>query len=83
MKHGSTSQCQVGHCPYQTDKPVKRTSTTAKSTRATPTEERGTSKRGKYTFEMRLALPTRLPLEPDRAAAKSCQGRSPARTSSG
>jgi hypothetical protein len=41
------------------------------------------TRRGKYTFEMRLALPIKLLLDSEKAFAKNCQGSMAAKTSMG
>ena len=54
-----------------------------KSTKLTITELVGMTRRGKYTFEMRLALPIKLLLDSEKAFAKNCQGSMAAKTSMG
>jgi hypothetical protein len=50
----------------------------ARSTRPGRTLASGMIRRGKYTFEIRLALPTRLPLAAVTAFVKYIHGSSPA-----
>src|SRR5262245_7760369 len=56
---------------------------TAKSTSVASTAAIGTMIRGKYTFVIRLPLPTRLLAEPVNADANSCHGSSPASANTG
>src|SRR4029077_5410403 len=55
----------------------------AKSTKETMTELAGTINRGKYTFEMRLALVMRELLPSEREVANNCHGSIAANTMTG
>src|SRR5579863_9651678 len=62
---------------------IRRINEIAKSTTPDSTEDSGIARRGKYTFEMRLALATRLLEDIPRPPAKKVQGMSPVRLKSG
>src|ERR1700675_2618134 len=82
MKSGSVTTRQSGRNPYQNINSAIRPRVIRKSANAVITELPGTISRGKYTFEIRLALPTRLVLDSLNAVEKNCHGNMAANTSS-
>src|SRR5215472_13621824 len=62
---------------YQTISTARNIAEIRKSTKLVITLLAGTTRRGKYTFEIRLELATRLLPLSERAVAKNCQGRIP------
>src|SRR5208337_3066674 len=80
MNSGKVKICQFGQKRYQTIMPAKIRSEIRKSTKLVMTELAGTIIRGKYTFEIRLALLTRLWLAVESAVEKNIQGSMAAKT---
>src|SRR6516165_1374194 len=81
MNTGKNANRHVGVTCQATIRTTSTGRQIRKSTRLTTSELSGTISRGKYTFETRLALLTRLLLDSLRAVLKSCQGSIPASTS--
>src|SRR5579862_6818681 len=80
MKNGSVKMDQRGAYPYQIISAASIVSEIAKSTILTTTALRGTTSRGKYTFEINPALPMRLFPDSVNAVANNCQGNSAEKT---
>ena len=83
VKTGIATSLQDGQKLYQIMRPIRIIPDMRKSTKLTITELVGMTRRGKYTFEMRLAFPIKLLLDSDKALAKNCQGNRADKTSIG
>src|SRR3954447_1828149 len=79
---GSQISVQESGTEYQTYITSTSASVTAMSTIPASTDDAGTIMRGKYTFEIRCALPIRLLLELVRPVEKNVHGTSAAMTKS-
>src|SRR5580698_4443266 len=78
---GNTRICQPGAKEYQNMSTASIPTVMAKSTILVTTAPVGISSRGKYTFEIKLALPMRLLDDSVRAVEKNCHGSSAVYTS--
>jgi hypothetical protein len=83
MKAGKKIMCQFGRNAYQTIRSIKIIKFVAKSMRATRAVAAGIIIRGKYTFEIKFALPTMLFEASERTLEKRNHGNIPAKTRMG
>ena len=80
MKSGRVTVRQSGTNRYHIISIARKPLAIRKSTRLVITALAGTTRRGKYTFEIRLELAIRLLLLSDNELEKNCQGNSPQKT---
>src|ERR1700692_508507 len=71
---GRVRTLQSGANRYHTIITAMSPSVIRKSTKLVMTAPAGTTRRGKYTFEIRLAFPSRLLLDPLSELEKNCHG---------
>src|SRR5262245_19078957 len=81
MSAGSAITRQSGTTLYQIMTTAIMPTVMRKSTKLVMTELAGMTRRGKYTFEIRWALPIRLELASLSPVANNCHGNMPTRTS--